>query len=155
LVIHLARPFLVRAAILLFSTSQCLWLSRKFLSWSQRDDGDSSKQNKIGSNRNKRKQDLFRLCFGLFRETKTKKICLFRFVSVFRTYIETPKQTELFLNKPKQTETTLNFLKKKTKYALYQTVSRLLFCLFRFNRNTKTLCFVIEAKQQKQTFCFG
>ena len=48
----------------------------------------SSKQTKInfGSNRNKPKQDLFRVCFGLFRETKNKK---FRFVSVFRTYIET------------------------------------------------------------------
>jgi hypothetical protein len=32
----------------------------------------SSKQRKInfGSNRNKPKQDLFRVCFGLFRETK-------------------------------------------------------------------------------------
>ncbi len=50
----------------------------------------SLKQTKIifGSNRNKPKQDLFRVCFGLFRETKTKK---FRFVSVFRTYIETTK----------------------------------------------------------------
>jgi hypothetical protein len=48
----------------------------------------SSKQTKInfGSNRNKPKQDLFRVCFGLFRETKHK---IFRFVSVFRTYIET------------------------------------------------------------------
>jgi hypothetical protein len=48
----------------------------------------SSKQTKInfGSNRNKPKQDLFRVCFGLFRETQSKK---FRFVSVFRTYIET------------------------------------------------------------------
>jgi hypothetical protein len=48
----------------------------------------SSKQTKIifGSNRNKPKQDLFRVCFGLFRETNNKK---FRFVSVFRTYIET------------------------------------------------------------------
>ncbi len=41
---------------------------------------------KFGSNRNKPKQDLFRVCFGLFRETKKKK---FLFVSVFRTYIET------------------------------------------------------------------
>jgi hypothetical protein len=34
----------------------------------------SSKQTKInfGSNRNKPKQDLFRVCFGLFRETKKK-----------------------------------------------------------------------------------
>jgi hypothetical protein len=48
----------------------------------------SSKQTKIifGSNRNKPKQDLFRVCFGLFRETNSKK---FRFFSVFRTYIET------------------------------------------------------------------
>jgi hypothetical protein len=28
----------------------------------------------------------------------------------------------------------------------------LLFCLFRFSRNTETLCFGIEAKQLKQTF---
>jgi hypothetical protein len=35
---------------------------------------ESSKQTKInfGSNRNKPKQDLFRVCFGLFRETKKK-----------------------------------------------------------------------------------
>ncbi len=32
---------------------------------------------------------------------------------------------------------------------------RLIFCLFRFNRNTETRCFVIEAKQPKQKFCFG
>ncbi len=32
---------------------------------------------------------------------------------------------------------------------------RLVFCLFRFNRNIETLCFGIEAKQPKQTFCFG
>ncbi len=108
----------------------------------------SSKQTKInfGSNWNKPKKDLFRGCFGLFRETKKKK---FWFVSVFRTYIETtqtnrsvsvcfvkpkrknfdlfrcfepiskqPKQTDLFRNKPKQTETTLNFL-KNPKYTLF------------------------------------
>ena len=64
----------------------------------------SSKQTKIifGSNRNKPKQDLFRVCFGLFRETKKKK---FRFVSVFRTYIQT-------------TETTLSFLKNSQIYSL-------------------------------------
>jgi hypothetical protein len=28
---------------------------------------------------------------------------------------------------------------------------RLVFCLFRFNRNIETLCFIIEAKQPKQT----
>ncbi len=48
----------------------------------------SLKQTKtnFGSNQNKPKQDLFRVGFDLFRETKNKK---FLFVSVFRTYIET------------------------------------------------------------------
>ncbi len=32
---------------------------------------------------------------------------------------------------------------------------RLIFYLFRFNRNTETCCFGIEAKQPKQKFCFG
>ncbi len=60
----------------------------------------SSKQTKIyfGLNRNKPKQDLFRVCFGLFRETKTEK---FRFVSG-ESISKQPKQTELFCNKPKQ-----------------------------------------------------
>ncbi len=75
---------------------------------------ETNKQN-FGSNRNKPKQDLFRLCFGLFRETKNKQ---FWFVSVFRTYIETTETNRTVL---KLTETTLNFLKRK--YALYQTVS--------------------------------
>jgi hypothetical protein len=64
-----------------------------------------NEKNKIfGSNRNKPKQDLFRICFGLFRETKKN----FRFVSVFRTFIET---TETNRTVSKQTETTQNFLK--------------------------------------------
>jgi hypothetical protein len=56
----------------------------------------SSKQTKInfGSNRNKPKQDLFRVCFGLFRETKNK---FFRFDSVFRTYIETTETNRIVL----------------------------------------------------------
>ncbi len=61
----------------------------------------SSKQTKInfGSNRNKPKQDLFRVCFGLFRETKTKNFGLFR---CFEPILKQPKQTELFHNQPKQ-----------------------------------------------------
>ncbi len=35
------------------------------------------------------------------------------------------------------------------------TLFRSLFCLFRFNRKTEILCFGIEPKQPKQTFCFG
>ncbi len=68
------------------------------------------------SNRNKPKQDLFRLCFGLFCEIKNQN---FRFVLVFRTYIETIETNRTV---SEQTKTTLNFL-KNTKYALYQTVS--------------------------------
>ena len=66
----------------------------------------SSKQTKIifGSNRNKPKQDLFRVCFGLFRETKN---FFFRFVSkqfvsvfrLFRFYTET--EFRLIRNKQK------------------------------------------------------
>jgi hypothetical protein len=63
------------------------------------------KKNLFGSNRNKPKQDLFRVCFGLFRESKKKK---FRFVSVFRTYIET---TETNRTVSKRTETIQTFLK--------------------------------------------
>ena len=76
----------------------------------------SSKQTKInfGSNRNKPKQDLFRVCFGLFRETKT---FLFRFVSVFRTCIET---TETNRTVSKRTETILNFLKNTWIFSLLQ-----------------------------------
>ncbi len=59
----------------------------------------------FGSNRNKPKQHLFRVCFGLFRETKN---ILFRFVSVFRIFIET---TETNRTVSKRTETIQNFLK--------------------------------------------
>jgi hypothetical protein len=63
----------------------------------------SSKQTKInfGSNRNKPKQDLFRVCFGLFRETKNK---LFLFVSVFRTYIETTVTNRIVSKQTEKTE---------------------------------------------------
>jgi hypothetical protein len=76
----------------------------------------SSKQTKInhGSNKNKPKQDLFRVCFGLFRETK-KYFGLFR---CFKPISKQPKQTELFCNKLKQIETTLNCLKNTQIYYL-------------------------------------
>ena len=61
----------------------------------------SSKQTKniFGSNRKEPKLNLFRLCFGLFHETKKE---LFLFVSVFRTCIET---TEINISVSKPTET--------------------------------------------------
>ncbi len=70
---------------------------------------------KFGSNQNKPKQDLFWLCFRLFRETKNKKIGLFR---CFEPMSKQPKQTELFQNNPKQPK----IFWKISKYALYQTV---------------------------------
>jgi hypothetical protein len=105
----------------------------------------SSKQTKInfGSNRNKPKQDLFRVCFCLFRETK-KNFCLFR---CFELISKQPKQTDLFRNKPKQTETTLNFLKNSQIYSLLNCLGGSSLCF----GSIETLCFGIEAKQQKQT----
>jgi hypothetical protein len=76
----------------------------------------SSKQTNInfGSNGKKPKQDLFRVCFGLFRETKNK---IFRFVSVFRTYIET---TETNRTVSKQTETNQKDFQQNTySYSLH------------------------------------
>ncbi len=105
----------------------------------------SSKQTKInfGSNRNKPKQDLFRVCFGLFRETKKKK---FRFFRCFEPISKQPKQTDLFRNKPKQTETTQNFLKNSQIYSLLNYLGVFSVCF----GSIETLCFGIEAKQPKQ-----
>ncbi len=104
-------------------------------------------KNNFGSNQNKPKRDLFRLCFGLFHETKNKR---FWFVLVFRTYIET---TEANRNVSKQTKTNRNNPKfsKKFQNMLFIKLFRLVFCLFRFNRNIESLCFGIEPKQPKQT----
>jgi hypothetical protein len=70
----------------------------------------------FGSNRNKPKQDVFQLCFGLFHETINKK---FRFVSVcfglFRcfepTVYQNKRNKQNCFNKLKPTGTTQNFLK--------------------------------------------
>ncbi len=93
----------------------------------------SSKQKNIyfGSNRNKPKQDLFRVCFGLFRETKNK---LFRFVSVFRTYIET---TETNRNNPKFSEKYEN-----TKKICFETNRKKLKTPPKKPKNGKTLHFL-------------
>ncbi len=64
-------------------------------------------------NRNKPKQDLFRVCFGLFRETKK---FFFRFVSVFRTFIETNRTVS------KRTETIKKLL-KNTKICSLNTTN--------------------------------
>jgi hypothetical protein len=84
-------------------------------------------------------------------ETKNKK---FLFVSVFRTYIETSETNRTIL---KQTEINQNNPKFSEKYQNMLSIPTVLvgLCLFQFNRNIKTLCFGIEAKQPKKTFCFG
>jgi hypothetical protein len=56
--------------------------------------------------------------------------------------------------KPKKTEKP-NIFCKKLQNMLPIKLFQVVFCLFRFNRNIETLCFGIEAKQLKQTFCFG
>ncbi len=63
----------------------------------------SSKQSNIffGPNQNKPKLNLFRLFFGLFRETKKHFFGLFR---CFGPVSKQPKQTEFSRNKPKQTK---------------------------------------------------
>ncbi len=81
----------------------------------------SSKQTKInfGSNRNKPKQDLFCVCFGLFRETKNKMLLLC--FSVSNLYRNNRNKQNCFVtnrNKLTQTETTLNFLKNTQIYSL-------------------------------------
>ncbi len=101
-----------------------------------------NKQKNSGSNRKKTKQDLFRLCLGLFRETEYKKC---RFLSAFQTFIEI---TETNRTLSKQTETTLNFL-KITKYALYQTVSVGLLFVSVQSKHRNSLFRYIEAKQPK------
>ncbi len=104
----------------------------------------SSKQTKKQKNTvrtvtNRNPQDLFRLCFGCvsicFVKPKTTNFCLFRLVSVFRTYIEI---TETNRTNSKKTETTLNFL-KNTKICSLSNCFHWSSVLFRFNRNIETL----------------
>ncbi len=94
----------------------------------------------VGCPRNKQKKNFGskrnKICFGFvsvcFVKPKTKNFGLFRFVSVFRTYIET---TETNRTVSKQTETTLNFL-KKYQNMLSLKLFRLVFCLFRYRTET-------------------
>ncbi len=106
----------------------------------------SSKQTKekFGSNRNKPKQDLFPVCFGLFRRPKTKNFGSFRcFESIYRNNWNKQNCLETNRNNPKFSEKYQNMLSIK--------LFRLVFCLFRFNRNIKTFSFSIEPKQLKKT----
>jgi len=93
------------------------------------------------------KQDLFRFCFSLFRETKNKK---FRFVSVFRTYIETTETHrtvfETNRNNPK-------FSEKIPKHALSQTVSvGLLFVLVQSKHRNSLFRYRTETTETNVSF---
>ncbi len=78
-------------------------------------------------------QNIETLCFGI--EAKQPK----------QTISKQPKTNR------KQTEKALNFL-KKYQNMLHIKLFRLVFFLFRFNRNIDNLCFGTEAKQPKQPF---
>jgi hypothetical protein len=63
-------------------------------------------------------------------------------------------RNKLFRNKPKQTEKNRKnrTFPEKNQNMLHIKLFRLIYCLFRFNRNMENLCFGVEAKQPKQTF---
>ncbi len=109
----------------------------------------SSKQTKINfvrteTNRNK-------ICFAFvsvcFVKPKTKIFGLFR---CFEPISKQPKQTGLFRNKLQTNRNNPTFSEKYPNILSFKLFGWV-FCLFRFNRNIETLCFGIEAKQQKQT----
>jgi hypothetical protein len=92
---------------------------------------------------------LFPLVFCLFRFNRNIETLCFGIIA------KQQKQTISKQTKTnKKTRKTLNFL-KKYQNMLHIKLFRLVFCLFRFNRNFKNLCFDIEAKQPKQTLYFG
>ncbi len=87
------------------------------------------------------KLDLFRLFFGLFRETKQ---IFFRFVSVFRTGIETTETNRT------------NIPKTNLYYCVLETMN----FIFGSNRNSTcfgcfSVCFFRETKQNFFSVCFG
>ncbi len=112
----------------------------------------SSKQTKnFSQKRNKSKQDLFRLCF--MNQNKQKILVCFGLFRFFKPISKQLKQTELFRNKPNNPK----FSEKIPKYALYQTVSVALLCVSVQSKHQNSLFQYrrLEAKQPKQTFCFG
>ncbi len=89
---------------------------------------------------------LFRLVFCLFWFNRNiETLC-------YGIEAKQPKQT--ISKQSKKNGKTLNFL-KKYQNMLHIKLFRLVFWLFWFNRNIENLCFGKEAKQPKQTFCFG
>jgi hypothetical protein len=104
------------------------------------------------------KQDLFRLCLVCFVKPKTKN---FGFVSVFRAYIywnNRNKQNCFEINRTvlKQIETTLNFLKNTKILKILKILKCFGWSSVCFGSIEKLkLSVSVDAKQPKQTFCFG
>ncbi len=87
----------------------------------------------------------------LLVRTETRSVSVaFRFVSVFRTYIETTQTNRTVTN---QTESNPKFSEKYQNMLSKKKLFRLVFCLFRFNRNIKTRCFGLEF-ETTETNCF-
>jgi hypothetical protein len=121
----------------------------------------------FGLNRNKPKLNLFRLFFGLFRETKKQ---FFRFVSVFRTVIET---TETNRTLSKQTETNKKKSPKKrfllggprnckffSRFKLKQIETQpVSVCFFAKPKSFFSVCFGVsdwyQNNQNKQNLWYG
>ncbi len=99
----------------------------------------------LGSNRNEPNSICFS-CFSVCFFEKPTKFFLVRcgLFWCFGPVSKQPKQTELMVWGIKKLDIFTNLL-----------LFRLVFCLFRSFRNTKTPCFDIKAEQPKQTSCFG
>jgi hypothetical protein len=117
-----------------------------------------NKQNCFDSNQNKRNNPKFSEKYQNMLSIKLfwMVFCLFW----FNRNIETRcSGIEFETTETKCFKTNRNNTKFYEKIPIYSMFSiklfRLVFCLFRFNRNTETFRFRIEAKQPKQTFCFG
>ncbi len=115
----------------------------------------SSKQTKInfGSKRNTPKQDLFGFVSVCFVKPKAKVSACFGLFRCFEPISKQARQKNCFITNRNNSKK-VTFLKKISEeypnilsFKLFGWV----FCLFQFNRNIKTLCFCIEAKQPKQT----
>jgi len=78
----------------------------------------SIQKNIFGLNRKEPKHNLFRLCFGLFRETKKKLI--FGLLRCFEHVSKQPKQTKLFRKKPKKTKKNCKLC--SSRYSIHWTL---------------------------------
>ncbi len=116
----------------------------------------------FGSNQIEPKLNLFRLCFGLFSETKQIFFSLFRFVSVLRSSIETTKTNWNKLEKISQKQISIRLSSKQLIFFSVRTKTNRnstcfgCFSVCFFARPNKIFfglfwCFRLVSKQPKQT----